>query len=71
MSYSIVTLRALKREQLHDLSRTLELDILLESTAPAWDGTFEVRGIIPDDNIELARNQGVEVQITCRGALLD
>ena len=65
MSYSIVTVRGSHRELLWELQHSHELDILLESSHLPEDGSFEVRGIVPDEQIEPIREK-CEVKVTGR-----
>ena len=65
MSYSIVTVRGSHRELLWELQHSYELDILLETAQLSGDGGFEVRGIVPDEQIENIREK-CEIKVTGR-----
>ncbi|MBI1787718.1 MAG: hypothetical protein HYR60_09240 [Acidobacteria bacterium] len=55
MNYSLVTIRGV-RERLERFVQTYELDVLSETPV-------EIHGLLPDDQIDLAREDGYDVQV--------
>lgn len=68
MGYSYVTIRTRREERIERIAHAFEFDVLWESDEQPTDGLLQLHGIIPDEQIDRVREEGLDIRVLRRSA---
>jgi hypothetical protein len=70
MGNYFVKICATTSERLRDLQRVHDLDVFHHTARQRTDGTFEIKGLLSDVQIDKVRIEGYEVEVTADAGMV-